>query len=294
MSFNHFGDLFSGRQIAQAREQLANWRRGWIGLRGGLLYVLPLPLPLAAVIALARGQWLVALFCVAAFAATIGGARFTRRGLREERLAPERRYTRPSPVPFKYLGAALVCAATVLAAFGAAGHGVISSVMFGLIALAGYHLAYRLEPPAVQLVPRLAARTDQRLQRALAQAEQRIVGLIGAADSVGNAELEQRLLRIAAQGRVILDMIAERPGELFRARQFLNVYLEGAERVASRYARSHRLAPSRDLEQNFRNVLVEIEDVFERQRLELREHDVTDLDIQIEVLRQRLEQEAIV
>ena len=294
MFFDHFGNFLSEKQIVQARDRLANWRRGWIGLRGGLLYLLPLPLPLAGVIALASGQWLIALLSVAAFIALIGGARFTRRGLREELLAPERRYTRPSPVPFKYLGAALVSGGTALAAFGAAGHGAVSSVVFGLVALTGYHLAYGLKAPGVRPGLRPGAGMDQRLQKALAQAEQRIVGLVGAADGVGNAELEQRLLRIAAKGRTILDMIAERPGELFRARQFLNVYLEGAERVASRYARSHRLAPSRDLEQNFRNVLVEIEDVFERQSHELREHDVTDLDIQIAVLRQRLEREAIV
>ena len=89
-------------------------------------------------------------------------------------------------------------------------------------------------------------------------------------------------------------MIAERPGELFRARKFLSVYLEGAERVASRYVKTHRIARSRVLEQNFRNVLDEIETVFERQRALLMEHDVADLDIQIDVLRKRMDSEGIV
>lgn len=293
MSSEHF-DPFTERQLALLRERWSNWQRGRLGLRGGLLYVLPLPLPFAGVIALARGQWLVAVLCAAAFVAFIGGARLTRRGLREERAAPQRRYTQPSPVPYKVLGAALVSGATLLVASGVAGHDAVSSVLFGLLALGGYHLAYRLTTPATQQDPGTRVTRDPRLQRALAQAEHRIVALHSAADSVGNRELEQRLSRIADQGRVILDMIAERPEELFRARQFLNVYLEGAERVASRYTRNHRLAPSRELEQNFRTVLVEIEEVFERQRKALREHDVNDLDIEIEVLRQRLEREAIV
>ena len=127
----------------------------------------------------------------------------------------------------------------------------------------------------------------------LAEAELRILAIEKAALRIGNRELEQRLHRIAGQGRAVLEQVVARPEERFRARKFLNVYLEGAERVASRYAQTHRLARGQELEQNFRNVLTEIETVFGRQLNRLAEHDVFDLDVQIEVLRKQLEREGI-
>ena len=111
---------------------------------------------------------------------------------------------------------------------------------------------------------------------------------------LGNRELEQRLQRIAARGREILDQIAARPDERFRARKFLNVYLEGAERVASRYTRGHPLARGGELERNFRSVLVEIETAFEQQLKRQTAQEAFDLDVQIEVLRKQLVREGIV
>jgi len=134
---------------------------------------------------------------------------------------------------------------------------------------------------------------DARVRTALQRAEGRVLAIELAAEGIGNAELEARLRRIASLGRGILALIAERPTELARARKFLNVYLEGAERVASRYVRTHRLSRSGVLESSFRNILAEIEAVFERQRKQLLAHDIDDLDVQIEVLRKQLEREGL-
>ncbi len=88
-------------------------------------------------------------------------------------------------------------------------------------------------------------------------------------------------------------MLVRRPRDLFRARQFLHVYLAGAERVASRYARTPLLVRIDVLATNFRNVLVQIESFFEEQRKRLVNDEVLDLDVQIDVLRKQLEREGI-
>jgi hypothetical protein len=269
------------------------WRRTRIGLRGALLYLLPSPLILTGLIALARGDLGAAMAALGSLGCLFAGAYLNRCGLREELLAPTRRYSRPTRIPFKYLAAALVGTGTAFAALTLVEQGMAVSLSFGLLALAGFHLAYRL-PPLRSLWPEPGYKTgDKTLRRVLAQAEGRVLAIENVADKVNNPELGQRLRRIAEQGRAILELIAERPAERFRARKFLNVYLEGAERVASRYAKTHRLARTTVLEDNFRRVLVQIEDVFDRQRNELHEHDVLDLDIQIEVLRKQLEHEGI-
>lgn len=277
----------------ELRQRVATWRRRRLGLRGTLLYVLPLPLPLAGLVALASGDFGGAVAAVGAFAAIVGGADLNRRGLREQLLAPERRFSRPDAVPYGYLGAALVAAGTGLAAGGVVGHDLLVSGTFAVLAAVGFHLSYPLPSPRRLLEPPVRAPSDGRVRSALEKAEGRILAIELAAEGIGNPELEQRLRRIAAQGRGILELIAGRPGELSRAHKFLNVYLEGAERVASRYVQTHRVARSRTLESSFRNVLSEIEAVFERQRTLLLEHDVDDLDVQIEVLRKQLEREGL-
>jgi hypothetical protein len=154
-------------------------------------------------------------------------------------------------------------------------------------------MAYGLPRPRLAFGAPRQTVSDTALRETLAQAEMRILAIEKAALRIGNPELGQRLQRIAGQGRAVLEQIVTRPEERFRARKFLNVYLEGAERVASRYAKTHRLVRGRQLEQNFRNVLVQIETVFGRQLNRLSERDLFDLDVQIEVLRQQLEREGI-
>ena len=281
------------RTAQDARDRFLAWRRSRLGLRGALLYFLAAPLALAALVSLAQGELGPATAAGSAFGLIAAGAFLNRRGMLEDLVAPERRFTRSRALPHKYLGAALVTAGTALASYAAVGHSGAVSITFGLLALAGFHMGYRLPAPGLLLSRPARSAQDGPLRRAMAQAEQRILAIEKAALRIGNDELEQRLSRIASRGRAILDRIAVRPGERFRARKFLNVYLEGAERVASRYARTHRLARDRELEQNFRNVLVEIETVFDRQLDRLAEDDLADLDVQIEVLRRQLEREGI-
>jgi len=281
------------RAARDARDNFQAWRRARLGLRGTLLYVLATPLALAGIVALASGHLAQALAAGSAFGLVVLGAWLNRRGIVEELLAPERRYTRSWDLPHKYLAALAVGTGTGVAAYGAVGHGPMVSLVFALLSLVGFHLAYRLPNLRKLLATRRPSVPDRNLGKALAQAEHRILAIEKSALRLGNRELEQRLQRIAAQGRAILEQIAARPEERFRARKFLNVHLEGAERVASRYARTHPVARGRELEQNFRNVLVEIEAVFERQLKRQSEQDVFDLDVQIEVLRKQLEREGI-
>lgn len=282
------------RQAArELRGHYLAWRRTRLGLRGILLYVLSVPLALAAVVSLAGGRLAQALAAAAAFALVAGAGYLNRRGLLEELVAPERRFTRSWALPHKYLALSALVAGTAIAATGAVGHDLLVSLAFGLLAALGFHLAYRLPRPAMALGGPRRIVSDRSTLNALAEAERRILAIEKTVMRIGNRELEQRLTRIAGQGRAVLEQIAARPEERFRARKFLNVYLDGAERVASRYVRTHPVARGRELEQNFRNVLVEIESVFGEQLERLAEQDVFDLDVQIEVLRRQLKREGI-
>ena len=115
-----------------ARDHFQAWRRSRLGLRGMLLYVLAVPLALAAVVALAGGHLAQTLAAGAAFGLVAAGGFLNRRGIVETLVAPERRYTRSWAIPHKYVAAAAVTLGTGLAAYGVVGHGSMVSLVFAL------------------------------------------------------------------------------------------------------------------------------------------------------------------
>ncbi|MGB5734336.1 MAG: 5-bromo-4-chloroindolyl phosphate hydrolysis family protein [Thiohalocapsa sp.] len=258
-----------------------------------MLWVLSAPLPLAALMSLGAGQVGGFLGDAVAWGLIAGSAVLTRLGFADARSGRERRFSRQFRLPLRNVAAAALGIGTCVAAVFGVGHMLPVGIGFGLVAVLGYHFAYGLEP--LLQGSRLTAtdKESRAVAEALAEAEGRLINIDRAAAAIGNPELQLRLSRIADQGRGMLEQIAERPSDLRRARRFLTVFLEGTEQVTDGYVRSHRHAESGELEQNFRNVLVSIEDQFARQRQRLRQADVLDLDVQIEVLKKQLEQEGI-
>lgn len=261
--------------------------------KGALLWVLPLPLLLAAMISLGAGHLDRFLAEAAGFGLFMTAAWLTRRGIRDDYADPPRRFARRGRWPWKALGGVLTALAAGVTAYFAVRHGPAISLAFAVVAAIGFQLAYRFEPLGAQPPLGPGNESSRRVAEALAEAEGRLLDLEHTAAAMTNPELKARLERLGTQGRAILDQIADRPTDLYRARKFLNVYLEGVQQVAQGYARTHQRADSLELEQNFRTVLVTVEEVFEEQRQRLLESDVLDLDIQIEVLKKQLEREGI-
>ncbi len=278
--------------VAAPRASTDPRRRRRPGVFG--LWLLSVPLLPAAAAALAFGDFIGFLGDALGWGLVGLGAVLTRRHAEaggDDGL--ERRFSRRLRLPPKNLGGLSVGTGVAVAAVLGAGHALPMGLVFGALAALAFHLIYRFEP--LLAGERLSAedRESRQVAEALAEAEDRLITIERAARAIGNPELQARLGRIAAEGRGILTQIAERPSDLRRARRFLTVFLEGAEQVSDGYVRTHRHADSPALEQSFRNVLITIEEQFRRQRERLRQADVLDLDVQIEVLKKQLEQEGI-
>lgn len=262
--------------------------------KGLLMFLLPLPVLFAAVAALARGD-IGGLFdnavCYGLF---LAGALWLRRGLRSA-LDYDRRRVAKAPWPLKTLGSGTIALATALTAWSGAHQSLVVSGAFGLLALFGCYLNYGFDPRgAKRFTDRDGVDNTERVVEALSQAEASIAAIEQTTREIRNAELNGRLRRIVAQARQILTMLEEDPRDLRRARKFLNVYLDGAKQVTEGYARTHGRVTTPELEDNFRRVLTTIEEVFAEQQQKLLEADVTDLDVQIEVLTTQLKREGVV
>ena len=262
--------------------------------RGILMFLLPLPVLFAAIASLARGDLGGLLGNAAGYGLFLAGALLLRRGLLAEAEYERRRVSR-APWPLKTLGGGVAALATGVTAWLGAGQHPVMAVAFGLAALLGCYLTYGFDPRAAKrFTDRDGVDVTNRVLEALAQAEGSISAIEQAIRHIRNAELNSRLRRIVALARQILTLLEEDPRDLRRARKFLNVYLDGAKQVTEGYARTHARAATPELEDNFRRVLATIEEVFQEQQQKLLETDVTDLDVQIEVLTTQLKREGVI
>lgn len=259
-----------------------------------LLFLLPMPLIPAAIISLIKGDVAHLTISLGAYAAYLYAALLTRQGLKSEVNYMQRNFARPP----SFLGkrsAGIICTVTtgLLAYFGA-DQNLIISVVYSLLCGLGYHLAYGFG--ARQTLPRIKHHPSDNpeIAKMLELAEAKILAIEHATHKLSSAELIQRLERITTKAREILQTIADNPRELRRARKFMYVYLDGAQKVSQGYAKTHRHIRSDELEENFRRVLITIEDVFVEQHTKLLENNALDLDVQIEVLKTQLENEGVI
>jgi len=265
-------------------------------LTGGfLLYLFSAILLIALIKSLNSGQTINFLAGAISFLTMLVGAWSVRKGLFYEAEAAMRKWNRSTRVPWKVTGAVLVGVSTAVASLFMVGQPLIISIGAGIGAIAGAMLCYGLDPQYSNpdAVSTLGVTTDEVVE-ALEEAETKITSIENAARSIHELELKDRLRKITDKAREILDVIEEDPRDLRRARKFMKVYLEGAEKVTNGYVKMHPGAKDAKLDNNFRNVLITIENVFTEQHTKLMENDVLDLDIEIEVLQAQLKHEGVI
>ncbi len=262
--------------------------------KGMLMFLLPLPVLFAVIASLARGSLGGLLGNATGYALFLVGALLLRHGLLTEAEYGRRRVAKV-PWPLKTLGGGVIALATGVTAYLGADQPLVMAIAFGLAALLGCYLNYGFDPMAAKrFTDRDGVDITDRVLEALTQAERSIAAIEQSTRDIRNAELNSRLRRIVGLARQILKLLEEDPRDLRRARKFLNVYLDGAQQVTEGYAKTHARATAPELEDNFRRVLATIEEVFAEQQQKLLETDVSDLDVQIEVLTTQLKREGVV
>ena len=260
-----------------------------------LLYFLPLPLLPAIFIALLKGNVVNFLASLVALSLVWGGAWLTRRGIKRDVEIQRLGWSRLPARPWKLLGGLAAGVATGLCTLLILRRPPVMAGSVALATLAGVLLSYGIDSLFYGRLRRAPLTTaDRDVAELLEEARLKIDSIDRASRQIHNPELNRRIRRINARAVEILATIADDPAIVRRARKFLKVYLDGAQRVTEGYARVHRDQPSRQLEDNYRNVLVTIEDTFVEQQRKLQEKDALDLDVQIEVLTRQLKEEGVI
>lgn len=259
-----------------------------------LLFLLPLPLLLAAIIALAQGRVFTMAIDLVGFGLVISAAILTQKGILLDEQSRLRKIQRKrGKIHYRLLSAIVLAFATSLVSWFSTRNGLIASAVYGLITILAYYLYYGFDE--TREAPDFSAIgvTAEEVIEAIDEAEQKLEEIETARGNIADPALKRRLKNIIRETHKILDIIEDDPKDLRRARKFLKVYLEGMRRVTTGYAAMHKDHPVPELEKNFSNVLATIEKIVTEQQTKLLENDAMELDVQIEVLELQLKKEGV-
>jgi hypothetical protein len=270
--------------------QLRSWAPT---VKAAVLFVLPLPLAFATVSALITGDLSRLALAGGALACLWGAGVLVLRALvADARYFLGERHA-PPMMPLKLLSAAMTAPGAGLAAL-AGGHTAAAALVFAVLGGVGHVLFYGrdLKLPPIRVAP-IEGIDSAAVRLQLEQAYGRLRSIERAARAVGVPEFRDRLWRIASIGRSTLGEIERNPTGAARARRFLNLYLDSAQRVALEYARTQLQVRNQPVELNFRQLLIDMETTFAEQHKRLVARDLLSLDVDIEVLNARLKREGL-
>ncbi len=259
------------------------------GIKGTLLFLMPLPVLIGAIIHLLKGNVFSSILAGALFAGFMITAVIARHGFKLESRFKQKKLARAPGMPFKSLAATLLAITTGLTAFMLSGYTLLASILIGFVALIGFYLAYGVDPRQDKTGNISLGVNPDEVFEALEAAEAKIAIIESSRKDIKNIKFDQHLRRIIEKARGILKLIEDDPKDLYRARKFLKVYLDGTARVTESYAKTHgKDASTAELDKNFQEVLDSIESTFDEQHKKLLENDQLDLDVKIEVLKTQL------
>lgn len=270
-----------------------NRRARKVSIRARLMYLLPVPMVFAALGSIFRGNAVEMVAEVGGFAGLFVSAFLLNEGLRAEAAFDARRVARPPSIPRKLFAAVLTGASIALVGALSLGQPLIAAIIFGLVAGGAQILAFGPDPMRAKGIEGSDDFDSQRVARAIDRAEDLVREIVEAANRIGERGIEARVERICDQARGLFRAVEEDPRDLPRARKFLTVYLTGLRDATSKYAGLSAQLRAGDSRDQYEALLSDLETSFASHRADLLRDDRSDLDIEIEVLRERLKQDGL-
>ncbi|MBE0453875.1 5-bromo-4-chloroindolyl phosphate hydrolysis family protein [Roseovarius autotrophicus] len=263
-------------------------RRTRAGGRVNMLFLAPLPL---AVRAFGDGALGLALN-LSALGLLLLAAWLTREGILAQEAYDARKIARRPAIPRKIFASLLTGTGLFVAAFAAQG-GIAEAFIYAIAGAALHGFAFGLDPLRDKGAEGIDSFQSDRVARVVDQAEDYLKSMSDALRRAGDRQLERRLDGFQVTVRDMLRTVENDPRDLTAARRFLGVYLMGARDATVKYADLAARAPNPQARENYLALLADLERNFTAKTRALMASNSTDLDVEIEVLRDRLEREGI-
>ena len=259
-----------------------------------LLYLYAIPYLISTLSKLINGEVIHLVLVSSVLIAIMLSAVWMTTGLKNKSYYLSRNYPNNTPFPLMFLSSLVLGGAALVGSWLVVGYNLMAGIGFGLSATIGCWLWYGLDPVKSKHINFSEINDSEKALEILQNSESLILSIENSSDLIDHSEMSQRLNRITSLARDVLKVLYDHPKKIRKARRFLNTYLTGAESVVERYSATHKKNNSNtNLEENFREVLTNIEQVFSDQHEKLISSDVFDLDVDIEVLNTLLKKQGI-
>ena len=261
--------------------------------RSKFLFIAPLPLLFSGIGEMRRGDATGMLVEFGALVILLLAAWLLRDGLIAEAAYNERKVARPPAIPRKLFANGLTGLGVFIAGAFATGDGIVASLVFALIAMAAHAFSFGFDPMRKKGMEGMSEFETERVAKAVDKAEGILSETIAASRRIGDRRIESRVETLATSVREMFRAVEDDPRDLSGARKFLGVYLMGARDATIKFADLYSKSRDADAKTKYESLLTDLEASFNTQRETMMLDNRTDLDVEIEVLRDRLKQEGL-
>ncbi len=284
-----FGGKFSpGDGDTPPVEAFQGARRSRVGGRVNLLFLAPLPLIWQA---FGNGPGALVLN-LAALGTLLLAAWLTREGLLAQEAYDARTVARRPALPRKILGSVLTGAGLAVAGF-AAGGDILAPIAYAVVGTVLHFLAFGPDPLQNKGLEGVDLFQTDRVARAVDEAEEHLRAMSEAIKRAGDRTLETRVGQFQQAARALFRTVENDPRDLTAARRYLGVYLLGARDATVKFADIYSRTRNAEARADYAALLDDLEQNFATRNQKLLLDDRSDLTIEIDVLRERLQREGV-
>ncbi|WP_172296856.1 5-bromo-4-chloroindolyl phosphate hydrolysis family protein [Pseudoruegeria sp. HB172150] len=257
-------------------------------VRANLLFIVPLPLIVSAFFhePLGMAQNIVG------FGVLMLAAWLTREGLRAEAEYDARRVARRPGFPRKMFGSIMTGAGLAIAGYSAEAS-LLNPAIFAGLGVILHFMAFGPDPMRDKGAEGIDQFQSDRVARAVDEAEKHLKAMSDAILRAGDRKLERRVSQFQATVREMFRTVENDPRDLTGARKYLSVYLLGVRDATVKFADLYARTRDESARADYESLLDDLEANFSAQTEKLLTDNRTDLDIEIEVLRDRLAREGV-
>lgn len=228
---------------------------------------------------------------LAGFGLIAAGMWMTREGLQAEAAYNAATVARRPAFPRKLFGGVMTGLGLAIGAWepGAmAGAALIGAAGFAL-----HWLGFGPDPMRDKGMEGVDRFQQDRVARIIAEGEDYLRGMHDAILRTHDRRLQARVQMFEATARQLFDQVRKDPGDLAAARRYLGVYLLGARDATVKFVDLYTQTRDDKARADYESLLDDLERNFTDRTRSLIESGRTDLDIEIDVLRDRLAREGV-
>ena len=263
-------------------------------MKGILLYLLPAPILLTAVLSFLRGDVSAIVTNSIAFALFLLAASLAKRGFIQEQHYHDSTFIKAPKLPYKTVAALFLSIATYYSAYFCTENSALLSTLLALASFFGFYLYYGFDPRIDKIGELPLGVNAQDLIETIQNAKEKVAKLQLLKRELKDFESKEYLQSIIWETEEIITSVEKNPSDLSRARKFFKIYLARTEKITTAFiANLKNENIDTEITANYNRLLKSMQGTIKEQKDKLNDDDILRLDIEIEALTKQLQHEGV-